>query len=67
MTVHNRVWIGDKTSVSEVNGEDDQFDELDSFSDLVVLNELGDIFSLVMPSVNEDLLKELNKNNSLEN
>ena len=42
-------------------------DEQDTLSDLVVLNELGDIFSLVMPSVNEDLLKELNKNNSLEN
>jgi len=44
-------------------GVDDLFDELDSFSDLVVLNEMGDICSLVNPSVDEDLLQELNINN----
>jgi hypothetical protein len=49
--------------VSEVDGVDDLFDELDSFSDLVVLNELGDICSSVTPSVDENLLQVLNKNN----
>lgn len=39
------------------------FDELYSFSDLIVLNELGDICSSVTPSVDGDLLQELNKNN----
>ena len=58
-----KVCIGDKASVSEVKGVGDMFDELDSFSYLVVLNELGDICSLVMPSVDEDLLQELNINN----
>ena len=38
------------------------FDEQESFSDLVVLNELGDICLLVATPVVEDLLQELNKN-----
>lgn len=49
--------------MSEVVGVDDMFDELDSFSDLVVLNKLGDYCSLLTPSVDEDLLQALNRNN----
>jgi len=49
--------------VWEVEWVDDMFGKLDSFSDIVVLNKLGDICSLVTTSVDEDLLQALNKNN----
>jgi len=58
-----KVCIGDNTCLSEGKGEDVKFGELESFSDLVVLTELGEICTSVVTPIDDDVLQELNENN----